>query len=79
MSKWIKFIELEPKPKTKVFGVMSKCSNWELGRIKWYPQWRHYCFFVCGSISYLDTHIFSDRCLLEISEFITKLNKEHKK
>lgn len=79
MSKWIEFKELEPKKKTRVFQVWSKCSNCELGQIKWHPAWRHYCFFVCGSTTYYDTYIFSDRCLLEMSEFITKLNQEHKR
>lgn len=71
MSKWLEFVEKASKPKTKVFSVMSKCSNCELGEIKWYPRWRHYCFFpVSGTLH-------SDRCLMEISEFITNLNKKH--
>ena len=45
MSEWLEFVEKASKPKTKVFSVMSKCSEVELGEIKWYPSWRHYCFF----------------------------------
>jgi hypothetical protein len=73
-DEWIKFIEKESKPKTKVYAVMSKCSDCELGEIKWYPSWRHYCFFPTLE---LET-VHSDRCLLSISQFITKLNVEHK-
>jgi len=68
MSKWLEFIEKESKPKTKVYSVYSKCGDCELGEIKWYPAWRHYCFF-----PEFET-VHSDRCLREISEFITKLN-----
>ena len=73
-DEWLKFVEKESKPKTKVYSVMSKCSDCELGEIKWYPSWRHYCFFPTLE---LET-VHSDRCLLSISQFITKLNVEHK-
>lgn len=73
-NKWIEFKEKESKPKTKVFSVWSKCSNCELGEIKWHPSWRHYCFF--PTIKFKTIH--SDRCLLKISQFITELNEEHK-
>ena len=75
MSKWLEFVETERKPKTKVFDVVSKCDCTVLGEIKWYPSWRHYCFFPAIDIE----TVHSDRCLLEISQFITKLNEEHKK
>jgi len=74
-TKWLKFIEKEDEPKTKVFSVMSKHSNCELGEIKWYSQWRHYCFSSRTDVQI----IYSDRCLAEISGFITILNSEHKK
>jgi hypothetical protein len=62
-DEWLKFTEKESKPKTKVYGVMSKCSDCELGEIKWYPSWRHYCFF--PTLEFQTVH--SDRCLLSIS------------
>jgi len=74
MSKWLKFVEVEKKPKTIVISVQSKCDETELGKIKWHPSWRHYCFFPTTNIE----TVHSDRCLLDISEFITKLNEEHK-
>lgn len=73
-DKWLYFELTENKPKTKVFQVMSKCSEIRLGIIKWFPKWRHYCFFPTME----EETVYSDRCLLSISEFITELNKEHK-
>ena len=69
------FIELTgKKPKTDIYTVFSKCSDCDLGEIRWYPSWRHYCFFPSYDIS----TVYSDRCLLAISQTITKLNQEHK-
>ncbi|MFA5790738.1 MAG: hypothetical protein WC976_06730 [Caldisericia bacterium] len=74
-DKWLNFILKEEKPKTKVYSVISKCDGSKLGEIKWYPQWRHYCFFPAIKVE----TVHSDRCLLSIFEFISKLNMEHKK
>ena len=73
MNRLVDFVLKETKPKTKVYSVISKCSDFELGIIKWYPSWRHYCFFPTMG----EETVHSDRCLAFISEFITKLNKEH--
>ena len=70
-DKWLEFKEEKSKPKTKVFSLMSKCSNINLGEIKWYPQWRKYCFVQ-------DDKVFSDRCLLQMGFFVKKLNEGHK-
>ena len=59
------------KPKTNVYSVWSKCSDCKLGEIKWYPQWRHYCFFIGGLV-------FSDRCLLNLGNNVLEANKQHK-
>jgi len=34
-DKWLYFELIDEKPKTKVFQVMSKCSNIRLGLVKW--------------------------------------------
>ena len=73
-DRWLYFELIENKPKTKIFSVMSKCSEIRLGLVKWYPQWRHYCFFPTIE----EETVHSDRCLLSISEFITELNVQHK-
>jgi len=70
-DKWLKIILKEIKPKTKVYSVWSKCSNCEIGEIKWYPQWRSYCF-VIGDI------VLSDRCQFATSGFTFQENKTHK-
>jgi len=66
-DKWLEFKEEKPKPKTRVISVWSKCSNIKLGEIRWYPQWRHYCFVQ-------EDKVFSDRCLLQIGLMADKLN-----
>ena len=43
-GKHLKFVEHEPKPKTKVWGVYNKHSNELLGEILWHPPYRQYCF-----------------------------------
>lgn len=73
-KKWLLFELKERKPKTDVYSVLSLCDGLELGIIKWYPSWRHYCFFPTIEIE----TVYSDRCLIELSEFITRLNKRHK-
>lgn len=74
MGEWLRFVEIEKKSKTSVYGVYPKNSKEKVGVIKWYPQWRHYCFF--PTLEFETVH--SDRCLQEISECISELNTEHK-
>lgn len=73
-DKWLRFEELPPKPKTRVIKVISKCSDCDLGIIKWNPGWRHYWFvptleFETG---------YSDRCLFTLGEVVSLLNEMHK-
>ena len=68
------FVLKEEKPKTSVYSVISKSSNCELGEVKWHPGWRHYCFFPTTEYE----TVYSDRCLKEISNFITGLNGLHR-
>ncbi|MCJ7767422.1 hypothetical protein MUP79_03405 [Candidatus Bathyarchaeota archaeon] len=75
-DKFISIIAEPPKPKTKVFGVQSKCSECRLGRIYYHPHWRHYVFEPISTFGY--NTIYSDRCLIAIATFITKLNTERK-
>lgn len=73
-DEWLRFIEKERKDKTIVVGVFSKCSKVELGEIRWYPQWRYYCFFPYEDIE----AVYSDRCEFAIYDFIKELNIKHK-
>ena len=68
---WLRIVIKERKPKTIIYGVQSKCSDCELGEIKWYPQWRHYCFVQ-------PTLVFSGRCLLALGKFVEECNKKHR-
>jgi hypothetical protein len=74
-DEWLEFWLIEEKTKTKVYAVRSKCSDCKLGEIKWYPAWRHYCYFTMDGVK---ETVYSDRCLLSISQFITKLNEKKK-
>ena len=70
-DKYIGFRIKQVKPKTLVHEVFSKDNDETIGVVKWYPPWRHYCFFPCA-----DT-VFSDRCMLRIGEFVKSANEAH--
>lgn len=65
-------IKTEDKPKTSVFDVFSKHDN-VLGEVKWFPQWRQYCFFP------EDDCVFSKGCMNDITDFISQLTEDRKK
>jgi hypothetical protein len=71
--KYLLFIEVGSKPKTKVFEVKNKISLYKLGSIKWFPAWRKYCFFIDVP------SIFDADCLSDIQDFINTLMAERKK
>lgn len=79
-DKYLKITKKRDNKKTSVYSVWSKCENFELGEIKWYPTWRHYCHIIDLSKIPLATSllIFSDRCQIALGEFTKKLNEEHK-
>jgi hypothetical protein len=61
-----------PKRKTKTFDCINNKSGAILGNIKWYSNWRQYCFFSS------DNTIFNSSCLEDISYFLKQLNNGHK-
>lgn len=71
-SKYLIFDLIEEKKKTKVYAVISKKHNYELGIIKWYANWRQYSFFPGN-----DT-IFNSECLNDIKIFLLELKQERK-
>jgi hypothetical protein len=78
-DEWLQFYELDQEDrKTRRIIVWSKCSDCYLGKIKWYPQWRHYCHVIEMEHIGLMTEelVFSDRCQEAILNFTRKLNKE---
>jgi hypothetical protein len=61
------------KPKTKVYAIYSNATSTYLGYIQWYSPWRKYCFYCdYGNL------IFDNNCLNEISNYLQKLNINHK-
>lgn len=64
--KHITMIKTEDKPKTSVFDVYSKHED-ILGEVKWYAQWRQYCFFP------EDDCVFSKGCMSDINNFMGQL------
>ena len=72
-SKYLDFVELAPKPKTKVWLVQSKSDEFGLGEIKWYANWRQYCFFPTND------SVWSVGCLEDIKRFISEANETRHK
>jgi len=72
-SEWIDFVEIEKKPKTSAWKVVSKHGGKALGIIKWYGPWRQYCFFPDFST------LYSRMCLGDITSFIEKQMQLRKK
>jgi len=72
-SKYMQIEMTEVKPSTCVFLIQNGggVNLIELGTIKWYPQWRQYCFFPMGN------RMFSKGCLKDINGFVEKLMKNH--
>jgi len=66
--KYLTFIELPPKPKTKMFDVMNKQSNDWLGVVRWNAQWRRYCLYTSE-----EQLVFDASCLEDIAKFIREL------
>jgi hypothetical protein len=64
----------ERKPKTMVYTIWSKCSDCELGEVRWHPSWRHYCFFPTLAFE----TVYSDRCLALLGAFVADCNFKHK-
>ena len=61
-----------PRRNTAIYGVVATSNRSKLGLLKWYSPWRKYCFFP------EDGTVFDARCLKQIAEWITELNKRHK-
>ena len=63
-SKGIRILLIAKGYKTSMWRVENKKTLEWLGMIKWYSQWRQYCFSSCHNI------IYSQSCLKDITEFI---------
>ena len=72
-SKYIEFFKVASLPKTDVYNILSKRSEFILGQIKWFGRWRTYCFFPASE------SVFNNECLKDIQNFIGELNLWHRK
>jgi len=70
---YIRFEKIAEKVKTSVWSCLNSHYDTELGRVKWYPQWRQYCYFPTVAA------VYSVGCLNDISDFIHQLNEDHKR
>lgn len=68
---FIEFLEIDPKPKTKVWQCVNNHNHLRLGKVQWYGPWRQYCFFP-------DNAIFNEQCLDDIAEFLHNVNVAYK-
>ncbi len=66
---YIEFGEIPSEGKTKKFICTNKKSDDILGKVRWYPSWRQYCFFPAENI------VFSKGCLNDITDFLEKIKK----
>lgn len=61
---YIKFVEVEKKPKTSVWSCRNRSDGYELGEVKWHGPWRQYCYFPSGPA------VYSKGCLEDIAHFM---------
>ena len=66
-TKYLKFVLVKYKPKTKVYAVVSVNHDDELGRIEWFARWRQYCFIPFGMT------VWNTSCLDDIQKFLNVL------
>jgi hypothetical protein len=59
------------KGTTKIFNVYSRTNHSPLGVVRWFSNWRQYCYF-CGDF------IMDSRCLREVAEFCDTKTTEYK-
>lgn len=67
-SRYLKFDKVGDTGKTEIWDVLSKSSDYILGQIKWYVQWRQYCFFPSRGDC-----VFNVQCMSDISSAIKEL------
>ncbi len=75
-SKYMEFDKIGDTGKTEIWNILKKTTGdfslesshqFILGQIKWYPQWRQYCFFPSPS------SVFNIGCMRDIMRVIRDL------
>ena len=73
MKQFLEFRQLErPDLVTVLYDVHSAHDGSYLGRIRWSFGWRQYV------VDTADQTQWSSKCLIQLGEFLDKLNAEHK-
>lgn len=72
--KFIGFELLSETGKTTRWNIVNKAElKHSIGEIRYYPQWRQYCFF-----PFLST-VWNNTCLNDVNDFLKQLNDSRKK
>jgi hypothetical protein len=62
------FVEVpNPGKKTRIFNCTTKNGGGTLGIVKWFGNWRQYCYFPSVQATY------SYGCLIDIADFMKQL------
>ncbi len=72
-AKWIDFVDITHKTKTKKFLVINRESKSRIGEVKWYGPFRQYSYFPSPNT------VYERQCLLDITRFIQNLMNDRKK
>lgn len=72
-SKYMMFDMVLDTGKTQRWAIISKSSGFLLGEIKWFGEWRQYCFFPSQGT------VFNGSCLDDIQKVIKSLMDARKK
>lgn len=67
-------VQASESGKTRIFNVCNKNSGAVLGEVRWYGQWRRYCFFPSEYAAF----VFSAGCLRDIATFADQQTAKQK-
>ena len=71
-SKYMEFTKIGDTGKTEIWNIISKSSGFILGQIKWYGQWRQYCFWPTPHC------VFNNTCMSDVQLMIKELMEKRK-
>jgi hypothetical protein len=73
-GEWLNFKDegpVSPGSKTNKFSVWDRQGGIVLGYVKWFVQWRQYCFFPLNAV-------FDKKCLREVADFCEQTTQSHR-
>lgn len=72
LGKWIRFVEMQTKIKTRIFYIENRESGSLIGEIRWYGPFRKYSFFPAAGT------VYEKNCLDDITNALRLLEEERK-